>query len=171
MNDGAGRGGGRERQAGVMAAAATGIALLTAACGSGGGGLPAAATLTAYQKALAYAQCVRAHGVPGWPDPNSRGNFLINHISVGSARFTSANRACEHLDPATPLTPAQQRAAAAQALKFVACMRARGVPDFPDPIVNANGIVFHRPAGSSPNSQQFRSAQTACRKLLPGGGP
>lgn len=169
MNDGAGRSYGRERQAGVIAAAIT--ALLTAACGGGGGGSPVATKLTAYQKALAYAQCMRAHGVPGWPDPNSRGNFLITHISIGSARFTSANKACEHLDPVTPLTPAQQRTAAARALKFVVCMRAHGVPNFPDPIDNANGIMFHPPAGVSSKSQQFRSAQTACRNLLPGGGP
>jgi hypothetical protein len=54
----------------VLAAAVAGIALLVAACG---GSSPAVAGSTAYQKALAYAQCLRSHGEPGWPTPTARG--------------------------------------------------------------------------------------------------
>ena len=53
------------RRWGVLAVAVAGAALLAAACG--GGSPPAPAALTAYQKALAYAQCMRARGVAGWP--------------------------------------------------------------------------------------------------------
>jgi hypothetical protein len=59
---------------GLLAAALAGTALLAAACGSGGP--PAAAGTTAYQKALAYSQCMRSHGVPGFPDPQSNGAIL-----------------------------------------------------------------------------------------------
>jgi hypothetical protein len=54
----------------VMAA----VALLTAACG---GDSPSAATGTVrrQQRALNYAKCMRAHGVPNFPDPNSQGIF------------------------------------------------------------------------------------------------
>jgi hypothetical protein len=55
------------RRPGALAAALAGIALLAAACG--GGGSPVAAGSTAYQKSVAYAQCMRAHGEPGYPDP------------------------------------------------------------------------------------------------------
>ena len=69
------------------------------------------------------------------------------------------------------LTPAQQRQFTAQALKFVACMRAHGITDMPDPVVNAQGISSRIPAGFSPSSPVFQAAQRACRKLMPGGPP
>lgn len=66
----------------------------------------------------------------------------------------------------------------AQALKFSECMRSHGVPDFPDPEVSGSGnnvqvrIHIGGPGGGfNPNSSAFKSAQQACRKLLPDGGP
>jgi hypothetical protein len=72
----------------------------------------------------------------------------------------------------------------AKLAKFSQCMRAHGVPDFPDPGTNG-GIVIHGdtggatgPAGSSasgppgdlnPNSPAFQKAQKACGGLI--GGP
>jgi hypothetical protein len=49
-------------------------------------------------------------------------------------------------------------------------MRSNGVPNFPDP---SSGGGIHIPDGSgiSPRSPAFQSAQQACAKLLPGGGP
>jgi hypothetical protein len=160
-------------QAGVLAAALAGAALLAAACG-GGSSPPALAGQTAYQKALAYSQCMRSHGVPNFPDPDSKGNILItpaDHLTQGAPQFASANKTCEHLDPSTPLTPAQQRQFTAQALKFAACMRSHGITDMPDPVVNAHGISSRLPAGFSPSSPVFQSAQRACQKLMPGGPP
>jgi hypothetical protein len=169
MTDSTGGSRGRWR-AGVLAAAVAGTALLVAACGAGGSSV---AGSTAYQKAVAFAQCMRSHGEPGWPDPNSQGNFLINgrkdHLN-GGPQMQSATKACQHLDPNTPMTPAQQRQAANQALKFVACMRAHGLPNMPDPVVNANGIEIRMGAGVSPGSAQLKAAQQACRSLMPGLG-
>jgi hypothetical protein len=157
----------------VLAAALAGIALLAAACS--GGGSPTVAGQTAYQKAVAYSQCVRAHGVPNFPDPNSKGDILITpagDLAQGSPQFVSANKACQHLLPnSPPLTAAQQRQFTQQALKFVACMRTHGLPDMPDPVVNANGASQHLPRGVSPFSPLFRSAQRACQNLMPGGPP
>jgi hypothetical protein len=175
MNDDVGGSRGRNwrgRLQRVMPVAAmTGIALLAAACG--GGSSPAVAGTTAYQKAVAFAQCMRSHGEPGFPDPDSQGNFLINgrqaHL-IGGSQMQSATRACQHLDPSTPMTPAQQRQAADRALKFVACMRSHGLPNMPDPVVNASGVSMRLPAGARPGSSQFKSAQQACRSLLPGLG-
>jgi hypothetical protein len=65
-----------------------GVALLAAACG--GGGSPSststatAGTSTAYTKALAYAKCIRSHGVPNFPDPSSNGTFTNPLNSPGS---------------------------------------------------------------------------------------
>jgi hypothetical protein len=47
-------------------------------------------------------------------------------------------------------------------------MRTNGVPNFPDP---TGGGGIHLPAGMNPGSPAFKSAQSKCRHLLPGGGP
>jgi hypothetical protein len=53
-------------------------------------------------------------------------------------------------------------------IAFSKCMRAHGVTNFPDPTghgINIGGT------GINPRSPAFKAAQTACFKLLPGGGP
>jgi len=169
----AAKGDGMRRQAGVLAAVAA-IGLLAVGCG---GGSPVTTTLTSYQKALAYAQCMRGHGLPRFPDPDSNGNFGISPHEVGSingAQFQRANKACRHLLPGSQqMTAAQQRQATEQALRFAACMRSHGLPTFPEPIVNAQGIEF-RLGGHGvppPNAPVFRSARQACQKLMPGAPP
>jgi hypothetical protein len=157
----------------ALAAALAGTALLATACS--GGGSSGLAGSSPYQKAVAYSQCMRAHGVPNFPDPDSKGNILTtpaDHLAQGSPQFVSANKACQHLLPKSgPLTAAQQRQLTSQALKFVACMRAHGLPDMPDPVVNASGASQRLPQGIKPFSPLFRSAQRACQELMPGGPP
>jgi predicted amidohydrolase YtcJ len=156
----------------ALAAALAGTALLAAACG--GGAKPVSAALTNYQKALAYSQCMRAHGEPGFPDPQPNGNLLINGQKdhLNGALMNSANKACQHLMPkGRPMTAAQQQKLTAEALKFVACMRAHGLPTFQDPKVSANGIEMQVPRGMTPNSPVLKNAQQACKNLLPGGPP
>jgi hypothetical protein len=53
-------------------------------------------------------------------------------------------------------------------IAFSQCMRERGVTNFPDP--TGNGINLDG-TGINPASPSFRSAQAACFKLMPGGGP
>ena len=153
----------------VLAAALAGTALLAAACG--GGGAPASAQLTNYQKALAFSQCMRAHGEPGFPDPQPNGNLLIDGRKdhLNGALMNSASKACQHLMPkAPPLTAAQQQKLIPRTLRFVACMRAHGLPTFPDPQVNSSGIAMQLPKGIQPGSPVFRAAQQACKALMPG---
>ena len=133
-----GASGSHRRWAGGTALA--GIALLLVACG--GGGSPALGGTTAYQKALAYSQCMRAHGVPGFPDPQPNGGRM---------------------------TAAQQKQALDQGLRFVACMRSHGIADMPDPSAQGGGVGLRLPRGLNVNSPVFKSAQQACHKLLPGG--
>jgi len=47
-------------------------------------------------------------------------------------------------------------------------MRTNGVPNFPDP-KGGGGIQLS--AGINPRSPAFKSAQSKCKHLLPGGGP
>jgi hypothetical protein len=154
----------------VLVGALAASAVLAVAC-SGGSETQASAQLTNYQKALAYSQCMRAHGEPGFPDPQSNGNLLIDGQKdhLNGALMNSASKACQRLMPkAPPLTASQQQKITAQALKFVACMRAHGLPTFPDPHVNSSGIEMQLPKGLQPNSPVFRAAQQACKKLMPG---
>ncbi len=160
----------RRRHSGVLATGLAATAVLAAACG-GGGSTPMSAAQTAYQQALAYSQCMRAHGVPGFPDPQPNGAILTgpqDHLAQGSPSFVAANKACEHLAPKVkPMTAAQQRQVTAQGLKFTACMRAHGLPGLADPVVSANGITQRIPNGIPPNSPVLQRAQQACRKLVP----
>ena len=164
------------RWAGWLAAALAATALL-AACSGGGDSPPLSKRQATYQDMLAYSQCMRAHGEPGFPDPQSNGNILINgqQDHLNGALMNSANKACQHLMPKLPpLTAAQQRQITAQALRFVACMRSHGIPDMPDPVVNAQGVEFRIGTGTSkggPVSAMVQNAMHACQKLLPFGPP
>jgi hypothetical protein len=174
MSNGTGlRGRPRLARAGVLAAVA-GAALLAAACGGGSSaGSTAAGGSTDYQKAVAYAQCMRSHGVPGFPDPNSHGDFLITPKEnlPGGAVMGAADKACRHLLPnGGQMTAAQQQQALASALKWSACMRTHGLPNFPDPRTEKGGVgLTLGGTGIKPGSPQFQAAQQACQKLLPGG--
>jgi hypothetical protein len=172
MTNGTCRGRSRRRAGRHQAIAVAGTALLAAACA---GSVPAvAAGSTNYQKAVAYAHCMRAHGAPRWPDPNSQGVFIS---TLGNrADFhapASANRACQRLLPnGGVLTPAEQQKLVSAGLKFAACMRAHGIAGFPDsgrgPGVNPGQV---QKLGIDPNSPQFRSAVRACLKPIPGALP
>jgi hypothetical protein len=159
------------RRAVVLAAVVAGITLPAAACGGGGSAAGPGTRLTAYQRELAYAQCMRAHGDPGFPDPQSNGFFSESPANAGAFHgpvFQSANKACAHLE-GPGLTPAQQERQTSQLLRFAACMRAHGITNFqytPPGPGHAGGLR----AGANPNSPQFRAAQQACRKLQPGQG-
>ncbi len=65
---------------------------------------------------------------------------------------------------------APKRVASNGFLKFSECMRASGVPNFPDPS-SGGGLQLSSSSGVNPFSPSFEAAQAHCRKLLPGGGP
>lgn len=155
-------------RAGVLAAVLAGAAVLAAACGGGSPAGPAA-RLTAYQRELAYAECMRANGLPSFPDPQSDGTFDSNLADRGDfsgSRYLSANKACAHLEG--PQQTAQQfQQGLRQALRFAACMRAHGIANFQASA--QGGQVGVGAQGADPNSPQFQSAQGACRHLMAGG--
>ena len=152
-------------RAGVPAATAA-IAVLAAACG---GSSPTAAAHPLYQKELAYAQCMRAHGDPGFPDPQSDGSFnttKANRGALAGPRAQPANKACAHLQgPRT--TPVQFQQGVSQALKFAACIRAHGITSFPQPEVNRNKetslLVSLPPAASIPTRRNSRPHRKLAR--------
>jgi hypothetical protein len=48
---------------------------------------------------LKWAQCIRSHGVPGFPDPDSQGAFDSGKFDPTSSAFQSASQDCESLQP------------------------------------------------------------------------
>ena len=68
------------------------------------------------QVLLAFARCLRSHGLAGFPDPNHAGDLSLQTISaagidVRSSRFVRAGDACVGVTHGA-ITPAQVRAAA-----------------------------------------------------------
>jgi len=148
----------------ALVAALSGAALLTAACGgSASTAGSSGAGHGALAEALAFAHCMRSHGAPNYPDPNSSGVFLVNPSN--HARFDapqSTRAACAHLLPrkGEPLTPAQQAQQQAQQLKFVACMHKDGFPQLPDSWSGNVGQLIS--AGIDPHSPRLNTAMTKC---------
>jgi len=150
----------------MLAAAAVALA----ACGGGGSAATATGSST-FDKALAFSKCMRSHGVPDYPDPNSKGEFITNPGSPSPKEpgsvVRAAVQACRHLWPAGgpgSLTAAQKQQIQQRALKLVQCLRAHGLPDISDP--GANGSI--RLSTGMVNSPQFQAAQRFCRSLRPG---
>jgi hypothetical protein len=151
-------------RAAVLAAMLAAAALLAAACGGGGSPTAAGTHQTRLQQALAYSQCMRSHGAPSYPDPNSSGVFLVT--PANNADFNapaSTRRACNHLAlKAPPLTSAQHAQENRKELAFAACMRRHGFPKFPDS--GGGGIHVDQmiKLGINVHSRQFAAALKAC---------
>jgi hypothetical protein len=172
----------------LLLAGAVGTSLVLSACGANASEVGAAGTTPSSSNSpLGLAKCMRANGVPNFPDPSSSsgGNGLsisrqpgsetltVNGVALSGPAFQTAQKACRKYLPGAgaplPRPSAQQKQAA---LRFSECMRTHGVPNFPDPTFSGGsvGIVLpatkgSRPTGLNPQSPAFQHAQKAC------GGP
>jgi hypothetical protein len=181
MNDttGANR---RLRRAVALAAAAAVAAAATACAGAA----PPTRSTPTYVQVLALVRCMRSHGVPDFPDPDSSGGYSLTangslqgaggaSVDVNSSQAQAAYGDCRHLLPGGPsisqLEQEEQQEQEQQAkilpavLKFVQCMRSHGVPNFPAPGQGKSGT------GAPPNvnSPLYLSAASTCQHLLPPG--
>jgi hypothetical protein len=120
-----------------------------------------------YTQELNYANCMRGHGEPEFPDPSSGGVFSLNNIDPNTPQYGAAQKACQKLLPrAKPPTPAEQAQLLQKALAYAHCMRDHGEPGFSDPDTRGGGIAFSL-KDVDPNSAQFQRAQDDCRSLSP----
>jgi hypothetical protein len=137
------------------------ISLISAGCGSNApsetGTASSAGTggnknATDQGKAVKFAECIRAHGVADFPDPNAKGEFVYG-VSVSPAVWKKAVDACKDLQPPGTLSAKRSSKQQSAALRFAQCIRENGVKDFPDPangepLVNTNHIPSaNRPGG------------------------
>lgn len=162
----------RVRRAALLAGGVIAVGLL-AGCG-GSPSTPISNKSTgqprAGSQAVAYSRCMRTHGVPDFPDPtiSRSGNRVGIGLSIpgsvsASPAFKTAQQACAKLAPggegdsggAAPVTSQQHR----EIVQFAACMRAHGVPGFPDP--DATGI-FHL-VNINTNAPAFTTATQKCQ--------
>ena len=160
-----------------------GAAFSLLAAGCGGGGSPRVASVASSttatnkpQNITTYSRCMRSHGVPTFPDPDSSGVIqkapVVASRAVDPSRFDAASTACGHLFPAGPGGSVQISSAdRVDYLKAAACMRRHGIPNFPDPTFQNNGVKFNIPSSINPNSPRVVSALPICRKLIPAGLP
>jgi hypothetical protein len=145
------------------------MALLVAACGGGSSSntsTSATGGSSLYQKALAYSECMRAHGVPNFPDPNSNGTIANGQFRVSSrTAMQEAQRACQSLQPSGGgQTSSGAQQVLGQMVHYSHCMRSHGITNFPDPKTTNGGVGFDL-AGVAVHSQQYQTANQACSSL------
>ena len=177
----------------AVAVIATAVVVATVAACSGGGSSSISSDASANgssssPSAVAYSACMRAHGVPNFPDPASGGAIPkgdAQHFGVSAAQLQAAQRACEQLIPAAgtldqqtqqcfqagdcPQVVVQQVLAAQRG--FAECMRSHGLPKFPDPVIDSEGRpVFAwsiSKTGMDPHSPQYMAKADECQRLAP----
>ena len=130
------------------------------------------------QALLAYARCMREHGVD-MADPkfDSDGGVTMSQGGPGStpvskSKLDAAQQACEKYQKqikAPDLSPEEQAEFRKAALKNAQCMRDHGI-NFPDPEFDANGgaqVRIRKGSGIDPQSPKFQAARKACAKYMP----
>jgi hypothetical protein len=154
----------------AMLAFTAGILLLTAACGgspsSTGSGGTSGTGGSSQSQLLAFAQCMRSHGVADFPDPSATGGFgSAGRSAQSNPDFGTASRACKHLLPngGNKLSQGNE----SQLLHIAQCMRSHGVPNYPDPNPGVDPRTAMNQAGVDPNSPQFQAAARTCDQLYP----
>jgi hypothetical protein len=123
--------------------------------------------LSKQEKAVKFAECMRANGVPHFPDPDPKGEFNFG-VDVTVEVWRKAVDACKALKPPGALsakrTPKQQSAS----LRFAQCVREHGVKDFPDP-VNGEPLIntYKIPSSNKPGGMTILNAAIdACGTVL-----
>jgi hypothetical protein len=158
---------------------ATAAAALLSACGSGPTATAAnAGGSTTSASVAAWIACIHTHGVPNYPGPDSRGDIPKiksgQQVGVSDAQLHAASDACQALWPYHAPTQAQTEQQLVNDLKFARCMRASGLPNFPDPTTIRGQATFVFSAsrdGFNPQSPQILAKARNCLKELPPGSP
>jgi hypothetical protein len=132
---------------------------------------------------LAFANCMREHGVTNFPDPGAGGQnsgqiriTSNSGVSLQSPAFRSAQSACRHLLPGGgPASGPPSAQTKAQMLQVSECMRGHGISGFPDPttsppsntagysaVMGHDGVFFAIPTSVDVKSPGFKRAAAAC---------
>jgi hypothetical protein len=156
-----------------LAVAAVSCVVAIAACG----GSSAKPTASSGGSELALSRCMRAHGVPNFPDPRkgpggSEGmsvsqavgssTLTVDGISFSGPAFQSAERTCKLFGGGSSPPPISESQKVA-AFRFAQCMRKHGVPNYPDPTFpSGGGIETNLGPGFNLRSPASQNAAKAC---------
>jgi hypothetical protein len=179
-------------RAGIVLAGLVALALGLAACGGGSPHSPGVsgsgdATTTAPVSgssgssgqsaasggslALQYSQCMRAHGVTNFPDPQGDRAPKLgpnSGIDTNSSSFQAAESACHRYTQGATLSPAELSQLQAGLVRFAQCMRSHGDTNFPDPTLDPEtGVWRFFLSGHDRDTPAFQSASPACQGLMP----
>jgi hypothetical protein len=122
-----------------------------------------------------WAACIRKHGDPSQVDPTIDSNKDIQ-INMTNVSNTLANEVHGSTGPCSNYLlaaenqlrggqPAPQAPSMATQLKYAECMRANGVPKYPDPNGSTEGPSFIT-LGIDTNSPVFQNADKLCTKKV-----
>lgn len=112
-----------------------------------------------------YAQCMREHGFPAYGDPEIKDGGLAfpDPQGVTEEQLPPAADACKQFLEPVPRSmldaPKLSDADLAKLVRFAQCMRANGMPDWPDP--KSDGTF---PAAAAEKSQRMGGAQNTCKQ-------
>lgn len=113
---------------------------------------------------LAMARCVRAHGAPDFPDPNSHGVLPLARKGPLAQKENTAMGVCAHLlsHPRASLKIVG-RVSTLVLRRFSACVRAHGLPGYPDLGADKKAAAAY----VDKHLGELRRAVAACNELLP----
>ena len=123
--------------------------------------------LTKQEKAVKFAECMRANGVPHFPDPDPKGDSNFG-VDVPKDVFVKAVDACKALKPPGALSSKRTAKEQSASLRFAQCVRDHGVKDFPDP-VNGEPLIDTTkiPSSNKPGGMTILNAATStCGTIL-----
>lgn len=141
--------------AGCGGSSGTGVAHLSAGRGASspssvGEGHASESSSSTEQKMVAFARCMRANGVPTFPDPSGGGGRfeLGAGVDPASPSFKAAQAKCRKLMPGGGIGsgPPPSPQTLARFLRIARCMRQHGIARFPDPATSVPSTL-HPPAG------------------------
>jgi hypothetical protein len=126
-----------------------------------------------------WAACMRRHGDTGQADPTIGANNVIDitwtpsipggvyGTNKGGQGNSGPGQYCRAYLNAAQLALQGGRQPAppdlAKVVKYAECIRANGVPDFPDPSTAGGGVSFNM-GSANPNNPTFQNASRLCAK-------
>ncbi|MBE1490785.1 hypothetical protein [Plantactinospora soyae] len=147
---------------------AVGVAMVAlTGCTGASGGQPTASPTAEGPTALDVANCMRANGYPDFPDPvrDDEDNWtfpdsLRNYeVPEPCARLVRNQKAGDQENGRTAEEMQQRR-------RYSACVREKGVPEFPDPDEDGNFPLSDQ-LRAAENGPAMRGAREACRQYEP----
>lgn len=130
-------------------------------------GAPAASGSAGPSALQTFAECLRQHGMPWFPDAVAPGREQDIALPSGVTReaFEAAQLACLPSGSSLVTSPTPNAEDVARLRRMTACMRENGVPGYPDPGADGSLMLDAGELGVKTDSPVFKAAEKACGRL------